>query len=265
MLEECNRIQRDPNATVVEKWKAASYGLLGTWGNILPSMSYSMSKGREAMSEARQSIDAKTLSGEYSTTQAIAARTAQFMGSMGFGVTSLVNDPVNSVPIMAKGVVQLPQKTITDSYLFYSQPSVKTGADFIEDATAIYGIYKSATLLKPTLSASETTIVSRWGKSGLEPDNWVMKGDVSFSTFLRSFKWEPEWLGGNRPVKFGEWESSGQSYSVPSNTLHTPSGWEGFKAVFGQRVYNPNYVEPMIPKTPPAILPFKDWQTNENK
>lgn len=63
-----------------------------------------------------------------------------------------------------------------------------------------------------------------------------MKGPVSRSTFTRSFKWDPNPT--NIRVPFKDW-AKGENFQVPKDSLSWPSGWEKFKGVFGQRIYDP--------------------------
>ena len=82
-------------------------------------------------------------------------------------------------------------------------------------------------------AAPETITVSRWGREGLEAGDWVMKGGVNRWNYARSFKWErTPW---NQPAPY----STGTSYQIPSTSLATPTGWETFKTIFGQRIYKP--------------------------
>ena len=79
--------------------------------------------------------------------------------------------------------------------------------------------------------------VSRWGRPGLEPGDWVMKGNPNLWNYLMSGKYQPSWMpGDNIPASF----SSGQAFPVPASALKTPSGVVGpFKAAIGQRIYKP--------------------------
>ncbi|MFN0168685.1 MAG: SpvB/TcaC N-terminal domain-containing protein [Bryobacteraceae bacterium] len=89
--------------------------------------------------------------------------------------------------------------------------------------------------------------VSRWGQSGLRPGDWIMVGDPTFWTYLKSFKWEPfgKWVrnipGLNR-LKLNEpapW-LSGQTFMVPPGSIRVPEGVgaEGaIKGMYGQRKY----------------------------
>jgi len=82
-------------------------------------------------------------------------------------------------------------------------------------------------------STPEFVTVSRWGREGLEAGDWVMKGDVNYWNYIRSFKWErTPW---NQAAPY----STGASYLVPDNSLINPTGWEAFKIIFGQRIYMP--------------------------
>ena len=88
------------------------------------------------------------------------------------------------------------------------------------------------------LTADEMALVSRWGRSGLTPGDWVMRGGTGIATYLGSFKWEPSSLirrFGNAAAPF----TSGQNFLVPKSTIQAPGGWEFFKALFGQGVYKP--------------------------
>ncbi|MGQ9651338.1 MAG: RHS repeat domain-containing protein [Phycisphaerae bacterium] len=81
--------------------------------------------------------------------------------------------------------------------------------------------------------AGQTTVitVSRWGRPGLQPGDWIMKGPANGSNYFWSGKWDPfPW---NRLAPF----SSGQEFLVPSSSLFWPPGWEFFKGLVGQRIY----------------------------
>ncbi len=85
--------------------------------------------------------------------------------------------------------------------------------------------------------ADDLTIVSRWGREGLQSSDWVMKGPASSGNYLGSFKWQPG--AGNEFAPY----SSGSSYIVPSSSVKWPSGagidgaWKG---LFGLRIYSPD-------------------------
>jgi RHS repeat-associated protein len=89
-------------------------------------------------------------------------------------------------------------------------------------------------------SDNDEVIVSRWGRPGLLPGDWVMLGPATYKNYILSFKWEPAWPGlapelQNEPADF----SSGREYLVRRSTLKFPSGWEAFKSIYGQRIYQP--------------------------
>jgi RHS repeat-associated protein len=94
-------------------------------------------------------------------------------------------------------------------------------------------------------AGGEATIqVSRWGRPGLQPGDWVMPGGVTPWNYLRSFKWQPGL--GNQYASF----RSGQSFSVPRASVVWPKGWgiDGYlKGLFGQRRYVPAPGAPTIP------------------
>jgi hypothetical protein len=78
--------------------------------------------------------------------------------------------------------------------------------------------------------------VSRWGRSGLQPGDWVMKGEVSYPNYLFSGKYQPaSWPGNNIPASY----SSGVTYNVPPSSISWPTGINAWKGVIGQRIYNP--------------------------
>jgi RHS repeat-associated protein len=75
--------------------------------------------------------------------------------------------------------------------------------------------------------------VSRWGRPGLRPGDWVMPGDPTLVNYGLSFKWEPT------PYNEVAGRASGQAFMVPKSSIRWPSGWESFKGLFGQRQYKP--------------------------
>ncbi len=79
--------------------------------------------------------------------------------------------------------------------------------------------------------------VSRWGRAGLEPGDWVMKGPVSPYNYLMSGKYQPlSWPGNNIPAPY----MSGVAYNVPPTSLSWPTGPLGtVKGLIGQRIYTP--------------------------
>jgi hypothetical protein len=82
------------------------------------------------------------------------------------------------------------------------------------------------------------SIVSRWGRSGLQSGDWVMKGRASRLNYFLSGKWQPGWkvLGSNRYAPF----DIGEEFLVGSGNLKWPSGVTGFlKGLLGQRMYVP--------------------------
>ena len=87
------------------------------------------------------------------------------------------------------------------------------------------------------LTAEQVALVSRWGRSGLQPGDWVMNGGTGLLTYLMSGKWQPGL--GNQFANF----TSGQNFLVPKATLQNPGwaenglGW--IKNLLGQRFFNP--------------------------
>jgi len=83
--------------------------------------------------------------------------------------------------------------------------------------------------------AAESLVpVSRWGKPGLRPGDWVVGGPPNRLSFLQSFKWEP--LPTNIRAPF----SSGEGFLVPRQSVTWPRGPFGWiKGLYGQRKYTP--------------------------
>ena len=69
----------------------------------------------------------------------------------------------------------------------------------------------------------------------------IMKALANRVNYILSGKWQPEWiptfgLGRNIPASF----SSGQTFTVPANSLQYPPGVLGFfQGLLGQRIYQP--------------------------
>ncbi len=85
------------------------------------------------------------------------------------------------------------------------------------------------------LTADQVALVSRWGRPGLSPGDWVMNGGTGVLTYLMSGKWQPGL--GNQFANFG----SGQNFLVPKSALQNPGwvenglGW--VKSLLGQRLF----------------------------
>ncbi|HEY6330284.1 MAG TPA: RHS repeat-associated core domain-containing protein, partial [Blastocatellia bacterium] len=113
-----------------------------------------------------------------------------------------------------------------------------TGGRYAGYAWQVLGVAASAASISSLLSgvADEGGLVtvSRWGRPGLEAGDWVMKGEANWWNYIWSGKGGPS-IFGNQFASF----SSGASYEVPASSLEWPSGWEFFKGLFGQRIYNP--------------------------
>ena len=78
--------------------------------------------------------------------------------------------------------------------------------------------------------------VSRWGREGLQPGDWILKGSPNFWNYLRSFKYQPGF--GNQFAH----PRTGRAYQVPASSIRWPHGrgidgaWKG---LFGHRIYEP--------------------------
>jgi hypothetical protein len=91
------------------------------------------------------------------------------------------------------------------------------------------------------VSAGTATItVTRWGRPGLQPGDWVMPGENTSWNYILSFKWQPNWFpGGNTSVA----RAAGETFRVLSSSVVAPYS-EGrisnvIKWMFGQRQWRP--------------------------
>ena len=84
--------------------------------------------------------------------------------------------------------------------------------------------------------------VTRYGRPGLQPGDWVMPGKNTISNYIKSCKWQPGFGNEFAPM------SSGQTFIVPKNTVKWPTVGEGLfesivegpvNGLFGQRQYYP--------------------------
>lgn len=84
--------------------------------------------------------------------------------------------------------------------------------------------------------------VTRYGRPGLQPGDWVMPGENTISNYIKSCKWQPGFGNEFAPM------SSGQTFIVPKNTVKWPTTGEGLfesivegplNGLFGQRRYWP--------------------------
>ena len=89
--------------------------------------------------------------------------------------------------------------------------------------------------IKEYLNDDKTkSIVTRWGRSGLEYGDWVMKGDNTILNYILSAKWQPGF--GNQFAS----KDSGKTYVVYNSQLKNPSGFGidgSIKALFRQKRY----------------------------
>jgi hypothetical protein len=100
-----------------------------------------------------------------------------------------------------------------------------TGASGFQMTTALGG------------TAENMVLVSRWGRTGLQAGDWVMKGGANWRNYLLSGKWQPGM--GNQFARFG----SGTEYWVPQSAVRIPwlkeGGLGAVKALLGQRLFLP--------------------------
>lgn len=76
-------------------------------------------------------------------------------------------------------------------------------------------------------------IVGGWGREGLQPGDYVIKGNMNRWNYFRSCKWQPG-LGN----KFAPY-SSGKEYSVPESMLKAPSKAVSASSIFDSAIMDP--------------------------
>ena len=124
---------------------------------------------------------------------------------------------------------------------FWNQPDLESmGASFMGDVLLAAPLTKRIPSLKIGSAAAatcETSVtVSRWGRPGLLPGDWVMKGPATRWNYIRTAKWQKGF--GNEFAGFG----TGEEFTVPASSIRRPNGkgldgkWKGW---FGQRKYHP--------------------------
>lgn len=83
---------------------------------------------------------------------------------------------------------------------------------------------------------SAPCVASRWGRPGLQPNDFVMTGRPNLLNYALSGKWQPGL--GNRFA--APW--NGEQFIVSPSSLRWPTGWgiDGWwKGLYGQRIYQP--------------------------
>jgi len=91
----------------------------------------------------------------------------------------------------------------------------------------------------------DTMNVTRYGRPGLRPRDWVMPGENTGINHFFSGKGQ-RGMGNQYAPR-----STGETFNVPRSAVKWPTGWEFFKGIFGQRRYMPHdgFYFPDIPTT----------------
>ncbi len=102
----------------------------------------------------------------------------------------------------------------------------------------VNGVIRTAgTMVSETADAAtaieKNVAVCRWGREGLQPGDYVIKGNMNRWNYFRSCKWQPG-LGN----KFAPY-SSGKEYSVPESMLKAPSKAESASSIFDSAIMDP--------------------------
>ncbi len=112
--------------------------------------------------------------------------------------------------------------------------TLSLAARFSGAATALAGLAAALGGTGEELPENQV-LVCRWGRPGLQPGDWVMKGGKNFWNYFWSGKYQPSWMpGGNIPAS----PASGEEFLVPAASIVFPPGVVGaIKAMLGQRIY----------------------------
>ena len=129
---------------------------------------------------------------------------------------------------LSEGIVGVDLRTLRETH--GTERAVQIISGTVQTATSAVA---AANSINAAMPSSGPTSVSRWGREGLQPGDWVMKGKVSPSNYFRSGKWD-----------FGPWNQyapfkSGYPHTVPGETLSYPGGVNAWRGLIGQRIYNP--------------------------
>ncbi len=113
----------------------------------------------------------------------------------------------------------------------YCDGSYKKGANFGNLHGMALGFGGGAQAIFRGVRGSVT--ISRWGRPGLHPGDWVMVGKKTRWSYVNTFKWDPS------PTNIFARYSSGESYLkvLTADIRYPPGFWRGL--LFGQRIYSP--------------------------
>jgi RHS repeat-associated protein len=118
-------------------WAAMAWGLAGTVRALPAAISHTKSETDKGMAAARTQIDAKSDNGEYGAGTAVMARGLQAMGGFAAGTTSLVGDPVETVPQIPSSIAGQFKMLGEGVGEFSENPSLRSGFNITESAMNI--------------------------------------------------------------------------------------------------------------------------------
>jgi RHS repeat-associated protein len=127
-----------------------------------------------------------------------------------------------------------------------SEAEIDAAVSTVETTGPIHRVPASVTQTTTT-PLSDFVPISRWGRPGLRPGDWVMPGSPNWLNYFFSFKWDPN------PTNIRAPFASGEAFLVPPESVTWPRGWGldgAFKGLFGQRVYTPAPPPPALPPAP---------------
>jgi RHS repeat-associated protein len=127
--------------SVGEFFSAVGYGIGGTALSIPGAISSVFGQASQGMAQANQQISG------YTGGQAFLAQTLALPANFAFGTTSLVNDPVNTVPQIPGAIAQLPGNIANNVQNFASSPSINGGFALLQNGLQVAGLAEGAASL----------------------------------------------------------------------------------------------------------------------
>ena len=150
------------------------------------------------------------------------------------GKVSIPKTPISKIPVtITTGGPGTEVDTTIGGTVNLSKAEVENA---IRDLSSDY-LYRIPVSVSEAGIPLETLVpTSRWGRPGLEPNDWIMFGPPNKLNYTLSFKWDPNPSNIQAPYSVGE------GYMLPPEHVRWPTGWgpNGWlKGLFGQRKYVP--------------------------
>lgn len=140
----------------------------------------------------------------------------------------------NSLPIILFALLLLVwAESVTCGDLLPAPKDVATLESKLASRSMTRGEWKELSQLR-RIDANDLQQVSRWGRPGLQPDDWVQLGSPTRRNYIFTGKWQSGFGNTFTPFKNGE------TYFLPKEEIVWPSGWgvDGWwKGLLNQRIY----------------------------